>query len=270
MYDGNSVLHKIIRETKLEVARRCARVPERDLRCRIRDAPSPRPFARALRDAGFALIAEFKRASPSKGAIYDDADPVAIAHAYEAAGAHALSVLTNGPFFRGADADLIAVRGTSALPVLRKDFVVNPYQLYEARALGADAVLLIVAALDVSELRDLIGVAESIGLSALVETHTLAEIECAVGAGARLLGINNRNLHTFETSVQTTVTLLKHVPRDVTVISESGIRTGADVELLRQSGVQGILVGESLMRAAKESPEALRRQTANLLGTGFQ
>jgi indole-3-glycerol phosphate synthase len=267
MPDAPSVLRRILRDIRLEVERRSELVPERELELRARDVCGTRSFGAAIRDAGFALIAEFKRASPSKGAIFPDADPATISHAYETAGAQALSVLTNDRHFGGSDKDLLAVREATNLPVLRKDFTVSTYQIYEARVLGADAVLLIVAALSDHELREFVGLAEGIGLTALVETHTLDDVERALAVGARLIGINNRDLRTFETSLETTVTLRKHIPGDVTVISESGIHTRADAELLRQSGVQGILVGESLMRAAKETAGSLERFIADLLGS---
>jgi indole-3-glycerol phosphate synthase len=223
-----------------------------------KDAPGPRGFADALaRGARPRVIAEFKRASPSRGAIRAGADPAAIARAYQAAGAAALSVLTDRDFFAGALDDLRAARAATTLPVLRKDFALDPIQLLEARAAGADAVLLIVAALDDAWLRELLQCAAAQRLDALVEVHTRDELERARAAGATLVGINNRNLATFETDLGVTRALLPHA-RGCTVVSESGIDRAATLAELDAEGVDAFLVGEALMREA-DPGAALRR-----------
>ncbi|MHB0913323.1 MAG: indole-3-glycerol phosphate synthase TrpC [Armatimonadota bacterium] len=237
------ILDKILADKKVEVAERKTRVPE----IRI-DAPPPRDFAGALRGPGMRIIAEVKKASPSKGLIRPDFDPVAIARAYEGAGAHAVSVLTDEKYFQGSLDYLKAIRWAVDLPLLRKDFIIDPYQIREARASGADAVLLIVAALSAEELSEFRALAEGLGMAALVEVHTGEEIETAIACGAEVIGINNRNLQTFETSLSTTVELAARVPKDKILVSESGIFTRSDVEMLAGVGVSAILVGESLMR----------------------
>lgn len=211
-----------------------------------------RPFALVIErgDGGLGLIAEVKRASPSAGVIAEDFDPVAVARAYEAGGAHALSVLTDERFFQGRLEYLADIRREVGLPVLRKDFILDEAQVFEAGCAGADAVLLIVAALERERFIDLLDVAEGCGLDALVEVHTLDELELALDAEARLIGINNRDLTTFEVDLGTTVRLSEEVPDGVTLVSESGIRDAGQTRLLLDCGVDAILVGESLMRAA--------------------
>lgn len=216
-------------------------------------APAVRDFAGALRGqvaAGrAAVIAEIKKASPSKGVIRADFRPADIARAYAAAGASALSVLTDARFFQGSPAYLQAARAACDLPVLRKDFLIDPWQVYEARAMGADAILLIVAALEPAQMRDMEAVAESLGMAVLVEVHNHAELSQALALRTPLLGINNRNLRSFEVSLQTTLELLPHIPADRLVITESGIVAPADVALMRAHAVNAFLVGEALMRA---------------------
>ncbi len=210
-----------------------------------------RGFEAALaRPAGepVRLIAEVKKASPSKGVIRADFDPVGIAKTYAAAGAHALSVLTDHRFFQGDLTFLAEVRGAVSLPILEKDFVIDEFQLYEARALGADAVLLIAAALEAGQLRDYAHVAREVGLSALVEVHNEAELERVIET-ATLIGINNRDLATFETDLATTERVLRHVPDDRIVVSESGIAGREDVERLSALGIDAVLIGETFMRA---------------------
>jgi indole-3-glycerol phosphate synthase len=199
---------------------------------------------------GTRIIAEIKKASPSAGLIRADFDPVAIATTYAQHGAAAISILTDRKFFQGDLAYLSAVRQAVPLPLLRKDFVVDPYQLYEARVAGADAVLLIAAALDVPELIDLAGLSFELGLEPLVEVHTAAELEKALECSGRVIGINNRNLHTFHTDVATTVALLPHIPEGYLVVSESGLRDRATITQLEAHGVAAFLIGESLMREA--------------------
>ena len=213
-----------------------------------RDDPA-RPFAAALRvDGVVALLAEVKRQSPSAGEIRPNVQPADIAAGYEAGGAAAVSVLTDREFFGGTLADLEAVRSRIGLPVLRKDFTLDAVQLWQARAAGADAVLLIARILDDAELTDLLALSTDLGMSTLVEIHEERELERALKAGAQLVGINNRDLARFTTDLEITLRLAAEVPRDATLVSESGIRTAADVERLGAAGVDAILVGEALMR----------------------
>jgi indole-3-glycerol phosphate synthase len=207
-----------------------------------------RGFAAALRARRPAVIAEVKKASPSKGVIRADFDPVAIARRYAACGAAAISVLTEERYFQGSPAHLEAIRAAVDVPLLRKDFIVDPYQVAEARAWGADAILLIVAALDDTALRALHAAALELGLDVLVEAHTGEEVDRAVAAGATLIGINNRDLHTFVTTLETAERLYPRLPADTLAVAESGIETAADVARLRRAGYGVFLVGESLMR----------------------
>lgn len=264
------ILDEILVRTGTDVERRRTQTPMAELRARCRDLPPARDFLGALRrESGRAgrrqgairAIAEVKKASPSRGVIRPDFDPAALARAYAEAGAVAVSVLTDGPFFQGSLAHLDIVRGAVDLPVLRKDFHVDPYQLWEARAAGADAVLLIAAALLPSELQDLLGLSRDLGLSALVEAHTHQELTAALAGGARLVGINNRNLQTFEVVLETTLDLLPFVPNEVVLVSESGIRAPGEVAKLADAGVDAILVGEGLLRHA-DVGHALRRLLA--------
>jgi indole-3-glycerol phosphate synthase len=245
-------LKRILARKQEEVAERRARVPLAELQARNADAGPTRGFAEAVASrvarGEAAVIAEVKKASPSKGVIRADFDPAAIARSYEAGGAACLSVLTDVDFFQGADACLVAARNACSLPVLRKDFVVDAYQLHEARALGADCVLLIAAALGDAQLAEFAFTADQLGMDVLVEVHDLDELERALPVPARLLGINNRNLRTFEVSLQTTLDLQEAVPRDRVLVTESGILARADVALMRQAGVHAFLVGEAFMR----------------------
>lgn len=244
------ILDDIVRDKRRDLDRVKAGAPIEALQQR----PLFRAPRRSLRDAlatgRRAIIAEVKKASPSKGVIRADFDPVRIATAYAANGAAAISVLTEEHYFQGSLAYLVLIREQVAVPLLRKDFLFDPYQLYEARAFGADAVLLITAILDDGQLGDLLCLAKELNLAALVEVHDRAELDRAVACGARLLGINNRDLRTFHTSLATTEALLPAVPRDVIVVAESGIETTADLERLEGAGVRAFLIGEALMRAA--------------------
>jgi len=208
-----------------------------------------RGFAAALARPGRAVIAEVKKASPSRGVIRADFDAVAIARAYAHGGARALSVLTDAPFFQGSLAYLEAIRRVVDLPLLRKDFVIDPYQVHEARAFGADAVLLICAILDDASLRELFRLASRLDLDALVEVHSREELERAAGCGATLVGINNRDLRTFVTRLEVAETLAPLAPRQMTVVAESGLKTAADLERLETAGVRAFLIGETLMAA---------------------
>ena len=248
----NDVLRAILRRKIEEVAERSARVSLTELAARAADAAPTRGFAAAVAgklDAGLpAVIAEVKKASPSKGVIRADFDPAAIARSYEAGGAACLSVLTDVDYFQGSDAYLQQARAACALPVLRKDFTIDPYQVHEARVLGADCILLIVAALSDDQLAELAALAMSLDLDVLVEVHNLDELERALQVPAPLLGINNRNLRTFEVSLDTTLALKDAVPRDRILVTESGILVPADVQKMRAAGIDAFLVGEAFMR----------------------
>ncbi|OPZ84743.1 MAG: Indole-3-glycerol phosphate synthase [bacterium ADurb.Bin429] len=222
--------------------------------------PEARGFARALARPGISLIAEVKKASPSKGVIRADFHPAEIARAYESAGASAISVLTDEPYFQGKLAYLDEVRGAVGLPLLRKDFIIHPAQIVEAVG-RADAVLLIVAALQPAELRDFLALAAACGLDTLVEVHDAAELDIALESGAPVIGINNRDLRTFVVDVETTLRLLPNIPDDRIVVSESGISTHAQVQRLEEAGVDAILVGEALMA----NPD-IAAKTRELLG----
>lgn len=250
------ILAAILTTKKEEVAAGRARQPDAVVRAaaekRLHSDP-PRGFAQALQrkraEQVPGVIAEVKRASPSKGVLRDPFDPVAIAKSYEAGGAACLSVLTDVHYFQGSNAFLQAARGAVSLPVLRKDFLIDPWQVWEAAAIGADAILLIVAALDDARLRDLTALAMELGLDVLVEVHDAEEFERALMLPTPLIGVNNRNLRTFAVSLETTLSLLPHYPDDRLPIAESGILTRADVERLWEAGVPAFLVGEAFMRA---------------------
>ncbi|CCW36594.1 indole-3-glycerol phosphate synthase [Chthonomonas calidirosea] len=248
-----SMLSEILATKRTEVAYRAEHTPLQLLQERLIDAPPPRDFVKALRQLpGPTLIAEVKKASPSKGVIRADFDPIAIAKAYEANGAACLSVLTDEPYFQGKLDYLTSIREVVSLPLLRKDFIIDPWQIAESRAAGADAILLIVAALSPCLLRDLLHLSQEYGMAALVEVHDREELHEALDAGASLIGINNRDLHTFQTSLNVTFDLLAELPPDPnrTIVSESGIFTHDDVLRLGQAGVHSVLIGEALMREA--------------------
>jgi indole-3-glycerol phosphate synthase len=255
-----TILETILARKGEELAERRAALPEDELRARIAAgaAPELRDFTGALVERAAtgvpAVIAEIKRASPSAGEIRADFDPAWLAGRYAVGGAAALSVLTDRDYFGGDDAYLGQARAASGLPALRKDFTVAPYQVSEARLLGADCVLLIVAALDEATLAACLGRAREEGMAALVEVHDGDELERALAAGADLVGINNRDLHTFETRLETGIELARRVPEGVTLVAESGIHTRADIDQLAAAGFSAFLVGESLMRA--EDPGA--------------
>lgn len=256
-----TILRRILARKREEVAAGRARQSLADLESRITEQSAARGFTALLRarigEDQPAVIAEVKRASPSKGIIREDFRPAQIAESYQRGGAACLSVLTDVDFFQGADAYLQQARAACVLPVLRKDFTVDPWQIIEARAIGADAILLIVAALERPQLRELALTAAEYDLDVLVEVHDRAELDWALDLDTPLIGVNNRDLHSFETSLDTTLSLLAHVPGDRLLVTESGIHSREDVALMRNAGVHGFLVGEAFMRAP-EPGERLR------------
>lgn len=258
---GSDILDRIVAVKKEEIAAAQAAVPHAELVARARALPPARGFERALRGkiaAGkAAVIAEVKKASPSKGVLREGFDPSAIAGSYERAGAACLSVLTDKPFFQGDPEYLVAARGACALPALRKEFIVDEYQIAESRALGADAILLIVSALDDARLAGLEAAAMDFGMDVLVEVHDARELDRALQLRTPLLGINNRNLRNFSVTLDTTFNLLPRIPADRLVVTESGIATRRDVALMRAKGVHAFLVGEAFMRA-QDPGEALK------------
>lgn len=263
---AQTVLERILSETRAEVQRRKLATPLAALEATAPMAPR-RPFAQALAQPGMAVIAEFKRRSPSAGSLHEDPDLPQIVGAYERGGARALSVLTEEPNFGGSLEDLQAAKTRCSLPVLRKDFMVDPYQLHEARAAGADAILLIVVALAQADLEDLHSLAGELGLDALVEVHDGEELERAKAAGARLIGVNNRDLRDFSVDVRRTFALLERMPADALVVSESGIATAGQLAELGEAGVDAVLVGEALMRAG--DPETTLRELLGAPAANF-
>jgi indole-3-glycerol phosphate synthase len=253
MNNTPDILNKILARKKEEIIDRSARISLQVIRKRAEAEVSSRGFIRALQqliDQGkSAVIAEIKKASPSKGVLRENFDPVAIAKSYEQGGAACLSVLTDKDYFQGADDYLLQARQACALPVLRKDFMIDPYQVYEARALGADCILLIVSALEDEQLSDLLQLASSLKMDVLVEVHDASEMQRALATPAALIGVNNRNLRTFETSLDTTLKMLSDFPDDRMLVTESGIHTRDDVIHMREQGVHAFLVGEAFMKA---------------------
>jgi indole-3-glycerol phosphate synthase len=250
----NDVLARICNEKRAHIARRKVATPEAELLERALAAEAPRGFAQALAqavtDGHYGLIAEIKKASPSRGLIRADFDPSALARAYREGGATCLSVLTDQPFFQGRNEYLAAAHAAVDLPVLRKDFMLDPYQVLEARAIGADCILLIMAALDDAQAAELEAAATELGMDVLVEVHDAAELERGLQLEARLIGINNRNLKTLAVDLTTTELLAPRVPANRMVVSESGLETHADLDRMAEAGARIFLVGESLMRQA--------------------
>ncbi|MGX2041166.1 indole-3-glycerol phosphate synthase TrpC [Methylocaldum sp. MU1018] len=253
MNNPPDILQKILARKAEEITERRSHAPLEELRRRAQAADAPRGFVRALRSkietGTAAVIAEIKKASPSKGVMRPDFRPADIARSYAAHGAACLSVLTDRDFFQGSEEYLKEARRVCPLPVLRKDFMIDPYQVYEARAIGADCILLIAAALSDETMRELSDIAVDLGMDVLVEVHDAAELERALRLDLPLVGINNRNLRTFETRLDTTLDLLERIPRDYLVVTESGIHTPEDVSLMRRHGVHAFLVGEAFMTA---------------------
>ncbi|GAB3343766.1 indole-3-glycerol phosphate synthase TrpC [Marilutibacter aestuarii] len=248
----SDILNTILARKAVEIEQRSRMRPLEMVRARAEAMPPARGFVQAIhhkRDAGeAAVIAEVKKASPSKGLIRPDFRPADIARSYEAGGAACLSVLTDVDFFQGSNLYLGEARDACSLPVLRKDFTVDPYQVYEARMIGADAILLIVAALEDGPMIEMAHLAHSLGMDVLVEVHDIDELERALQTDCELIGVNNRNLRTFEVSLETTLALRQAVPPDRTLVTESGIATPADVARMREAGIGAFLVGESFMR----------------------
>jgi indole-3-glycerol phosphate synthase len=245
-----SILEEIVESKRREVANARIRLPIEELEAQASEAPPVRDFRGALAGPGpIQLIAEVKKASPSAKVIRADFDPIAIARTYQAHGAACLSVLTDAPYFQGHLSYLARIRASVAIPLLRKDFLIDEYQVVEARMAGADAILLIAEILDDDKLASLLALAKHWKMAALVEFHDPANLPRVVASGANLIGINNRDLHRFVTDLDLTLRLRDQIPAEVTLVSESGIRTRADVERLEAAGVSAILVGETLMRA---------------------
>lgn len=247
-YTG-TVLDQILEARLLEVAHRKKVLPETALKYGVKAATPLRDFSAAISKPGINILAELKPASPSLGVIRDPFDPIALATSFEAAGAAALSVLTEGEFFRGSLKNLRDARKSIQLPVLRKDFIFDPWQVWETRANDADSFLLIVAALRQQQLIELIALGRELGMQPLVEVHTAEELGRAIGAGAKIIGVNNRNLKTLEVRIDTSFDLIDRIPDDCIAVSESGIRTAADLARLRVAGFDAFLVGTSLMLA---------------------
>ena len=257
----SDILKKILHRKVEEVLARSSSVPLRELMILAQSAPAPRGFVAAiekkLAEGSAAVIAEVKKASPSKGLLREDFHPAEIAASYEKGGAACLSVLTDADFFQGHETYLKQARGACGLPLIRKDFIVDPYQVYEARVMGADAILLIVAALGDTMLLELSQLATHLEMDVLVEVHDSHELARALKLPMKLIGINNRDLRTFETRLTTTTELLPQIPRDRIVVTESGIHTPADVQFMRSHNINAFLVGEAFMRAP-EPGEALK------------
>jgi len=253
MSDTPDILKKILSRKREEIIERAARLSVQELQGRVASSSPVRGFASAIettiQKGESAVIAEIKKASPSKGVIRENFDPIAIARSYTMGGATCLSVLTDVDFFQGADAYLQQARDACNLPVIRKDFIIDPYQVYEARTIGADCILLIVAALDDASLHQLSSLAQEIGMDVLVEVHDEEELQRALKLNVKLIGVNNRNLRTFDVSLNTTIDLLPHIPADRIVVTESAIHAPKDVALMRQHKVNCFLVGEAFMRA---------------------
>lgn len=245
-------LERILKTKRQEVADLQNKISLNQLEKMAAEAPMCRGFEQALRngrkEAGVGLIAEVKKASPSKGLIREDFHPVALGESYERAGAHCLSVLTDESYFQGKAEYLQQIKQKVGLPILRKEFIIDPYQIYESKVLGADAVLLIAAALDKSTMQTCLSEAKTLGMDVLIEIHNREELEEILSLNHSLIGINNRNLHTFETSLQTTKDLIPLLPDDCFVISESGIHSGEDLNIVLSAGAGGVLIGEYFMR----------------------
>jgi indole-3-glycerol phosphate synthase len=245
------ILDTIVVHKQEEVKIQKSQLPLSELRQTLRDSPPTRDFKAAISMPGqINLIAEVKKASPSKGIIRDDFDPIAIAQIYQSSGAAAISVLTDEWFFQGSLSYLTAIREATSIPLLRKDFIIDEYQIYQACAAGTDAILLIATILELETMQTFLNIAHSLDLDCLVEVHTESELRKVLDTDAQIVGINNRDLKTFQTNLNTTAQLRKLIPQDKVVVSESGIHSRQDVKMLQECGINAILVGESLMRSA--------------------
>lgn len=263
-----SILERIVAATRIRVKMQKEKLPLERLKAELYEGGQPKcfhkrpPFAfeEAIRRNGMSYICEVKKASPSRGVIAEEFPYLAIAKDYEQAGADAISVLTEPNFFLGRDEYLTAISRAVALPVLRKDFIIEEYQIYEAKLIGADAVLLICSLLDEVTIKNYLKLCSQLGLSALVETHSMEEVQKAIHAGAGIIGVNNRNLKTFDVDLQTSIHLRKQVPKDILFVSESGIHTPEDIDLLKAAGADAVLIGEALMSSSdrKQLLERLR------------
>lgn len=245
---GKTILDRIVAARRESVAHRKRVLPDVALKLAVQKQPPARDFAAALSRPGCNVIAELKKASPSLGVIRENYEPVPLARTLESAGAAALSVLTEEDFFQGSLADLKEVKKAVSIPILRKDFIVDPWQVWEARAAGADSFLLIVAVLADDLLKELIGLGRELGMEPLVEVHSREELQRATAAGAKIIGVNNRDLRDFKVSLQTSLDLIQEIPEDAIAVSESGLRTQEDLERLRSAGFDAFLVGERLMK----------------------
>ncbi|HKQ88074.1 MAG TPA: indole-3-glycerol phosphate synthase TrpC [Candidatus Acidoferrales bacterium] len=248
---GKTILDRIVAARRESVAHRKRVLPDVALKLAVQKQPPARDFAAALSRPGCNVIAELKKASPSLGLIREDYQPVPLARSLEAAGAAALSVLTEEEFFQGSLADLKEVKKAVSVPILRKDFIVDPWQVWEARAAGADSLLLIVAVLDDAPLSELLALGRELGMEALVEVHSREELERAKAAGAKIIGVNNRDLRDFKVSLQTSLDLIQEIPEGVVAVSESGLHAREDIERLRLAGFDAFLIGERLMKQAE-------------------
>ena len=255
MSSKGTILEEIIDHKKQSVSIAKQHLSLEDIENQLKDCPNPRPFISPLRSAVAnqepAVIAEIKKASPSKGLIRPDFNPREHAKDYEVSGATCLSVLTDARYFKGSDRYLTEVKQACLLPILRKDFIIDPYQVAQSKLMGADCILLIVAALSRSQLQELAAYADQVSIDVLIEVHNKVELDCALDLDNDLIGVNNRNLHNFETSLQTTLELKKYIPEDKLVITESGIHSVEDVKLMNANGIYGFLVGETFMKAPK-------------------
>ena len=256
------MLTKIISTKRNEISQRKKDIPLSSLEGRIKSIPSPRGFKKSLLgsiERGVpAIIAECKKASPSKGVICQNYDPADIANQYEIGGASCISVLTDTDYFQGANQDLEAVKRACSLPILRKDFMIDPYQIVESRNLGADCILLIVACLSISQIKELSSLSYSLGMDVLIEAHNVEELEIAITIPDAIIGINNRNLKTFETDINTSIELRKQIPDSKLLVTESGIVSSEDIEALRENGINSFLVGEAFMKATRPG-DALKK-----------
>lgn len=261
------ILTQIIESKKLELIERKQKISRTEIDAQISGIESPRGFKNKLISTGKrklpAVIAECKKASPSKGVICSDYNPAEIARSYEAAGASCLSVLTDSPFFQGRDSDLIAAKNACNLPVLRKDFIIESYQIAESRLLGADCILLIVACLSDGAIKELADCAMQLGMDVLIEVHTAEELDRAKPISAAIIGINNRNLKTFETDIHTSITLCESIEKERLVVSESGIHSPDNVRMLLDAGINSFLVGEAFMSTSNPG-----RQLSQIFGMG--